>query len=44
MANYVKFYRGSSVAFENLLNKNSDTLYFITDSDSNKSSLYIGDK
>lgn len=44
MANYVKFYRGSSVAFENLLNKNSDTLYFITDSDSNISSLYLGDK
>ena len=43
-ANYVKFNRGSAVAFQNLAIKNSDTLYFITDSDSNKSQLYLGDK
>lgn len=42
--NYVKFIRGSSLAFSKLTDKNSDTLYFITDSDSNKSSLYLGDK
>lgn len=41
--NYVKFFRGSSLAFENVI-KNTDTLYFISDSDSNKSSLYLGDK
>lgn len=41
--NYVKFFRGSSLAFESVP-KNTDTLYFITDSDSNKSALYLGDK
>ena len=43
-ASYVKFYRGPSSAFKNLTNKNSDTLYFITDSDNGKSSLYLGEK
>lgn len=42
--NYVKFFRGSALAFQNLVTKNGDTLYFITDSDSNKSQLYLGDK
>ena len=42
--NYVKFVRGTSLAFENVINKDSDTLYFITDSDSGKGSLYLGDK
>ena len=41
---YVKFVRGSSLAFENIVNKDSDTLYFITDSDSGKGSLYLGSK
>ena len=41
--NYVKFYRGTPLAFENAV-KNSDTLYFITESDSKKGSLYLGDK
>lgn len=41
--NYVKFYRGTPLAFENAI-KNNDTLYFITESDSNKGSLYLGDK
>lgn len=41
--NYVKFYRGSSQAY-NAAIKNNDTLYFITDSDSNKSYLYLGEK
>ena len=40
---YVKFYRGSQLAFNNAV-KDSDTLYFITDSNSNKGSLYLGDK
>lgn len=41
---YVRFYRGSVSAFNNLATKNNDTLYFITDSDNGKSSLYLGDK
>lgn len=41
---YVKFVRGSSLVFNGLQNKDSDTLYFITDSDSGKGSLYLGDK
>ena len=41
--NYVKFYRGSSLAFKDAV-KNPDTLYFITDSDSDKGALYLGDK
>lgn len=41
---YVKFSRGSSVAFNAVQVKDTDTLYFITDSDSQKSSLYLGDK
>ena len=41
---YVKFVRGSSLAFENVINKDSDTLYFITDTDTSKGSLYLGDK
>lgn len=43
MATYVKFFRGSSEMFKTIA-KNSDTLYFITDSDTNKLSLYLGDK
>lgn len=41
--NYVKFFRGSPLAFENVI-KNNDTLYFITETDSNKGSLYLGNK
>lgn len=41
---YVKFVRGSSLAFENIISKDSDTLYFITDSNSGRGSLYLGDK
>ena len=41
---YVKFVRGSSLAFENVVKKDNDTLYFITDSDTTKGSLYLGDK
>ena len=42
--NYVKFYRGSKLAFDKLTKKNSDVLYFITESDSHLGSLYLGDK
>lgn len=41
--NYVKFYRGTPLAFENAI-KNSDTLYFIAESDSSKGELYLGEK
>ena len=40
---YVKFVRGSSLAFANV-NKDIDTLYFITDTDTGKASLYLGEK
>lgn len=41
--NYVQFYRGSLQAYE-AATKNKDTLYFVTNSDDNKSYLYLGDK
>lgn len=43
-ANYVRFSRGSPEAYKNLIKKNSDTLYFIYSSDSDKGSLYLGDR
>lgn len=39
---YVKFSRGTPLAYQNLVKKNSDTLYFITDAESSKSKLYLG--
>lgn len=42
--NYVKFSRGSSLAWSKITEKDNDTLYFITDSDTQKSSLYLGEK
>ena len=42
--NYVKFVRGTPSAFNNLAEKNSDTLYFISNSDDSKGSLYLGSK
>jgi hypothetical protein len=42
-AGYVKFVRGTEAAFNALLIKNPDTLYFITDdNNSNLGSLYLG--
>lgn len=41
---YVKFSRGTPLAYQNLTVKNSDTLYFITDSDTSKSKLYLGEE
>ena len=43
-ANYVRFYRGSPEAYANLIKKNDDTLYFVYSSDSDKGSLYLGDR
>lgn len=42
-ANYVRFYRGSPEAYANAI-KNNDTLYFVYSSDSDKGSLYLGDR
>lgn len=42
--NYVKFIRGTPTAFEKLSQKNSDTLYFISEIDSKVGSLYLGEK
>ena len=48
MANYVKFMRGTPAAYQSLLNSaekpNSDTLYFISEKDSNDAILYLGSK
>lgn len=41
--NYVKFLRGTPSAFEALENKDSDTLYFISATDSQIGKLYLGD-
>ena len=38
--NYVKFFRGTPTAFANLVEKNRDTLYFISETDEAKGSLY----
>lgn len=42
--NYVKFIRGTPTAFAKLTQKNSDTLYFISDVNSNTGALYLGEK
>ena len=42
--NYVKFFRGTPLAFQNLAEKNPDTLYFINDVNSQEGYLYLGDK
>lgn len=43
MANYVKFLRGTVTAYNNLANKDKDTLYFVTeDKDSTTGKLYLG--
>ena len=40
---YVKFFRGTPEAFAKAT-KDNDTLYFISASDSNKGTLYLGEK
>lgn len=42
--NYVKFIRGTPIAFANLTPKDPDTLYFICATDANHGLLYLGDK
>lgn len=42
-ANYVRFYRGSPEAYASAI-KNNDTLYFVYNSDSDKGTLYLGDR
>lgn len=41
---YVKFFRGTPEAFQTLSDKDTDTLYFIAATDSNKGTLYLGEK
>lgn len=43
-ANYVKFLRGTPEAYNNLAQKDSDTLYFISATDSTTGKLYLGEK
>ena len=43
-ANYVKFLRGTPTAYENLPNKDSDTLYFISEKNASSGVLYLGTK
>ena len=45
MANYVKFMRGTTAAFNLIPNKNNDTLYFIYENETSASGkLYLGEK
>lgn len=45
LPSYVKFLRGTKTAFDKIITKDNDTLYFIYDSeDQTKGSLYLGDK
>lgn len=41
---YVKFSRGTPLAYQNLKVKNNDTLYFITDTSTSESKLYLGNE
>lgn len=42
--NYVKFLRGTPLAYTNLVNKDPDTLYFISEKDASTGVLYLGTK
>lgn len=45
LSGYVKFLRGTKTAFDKIITKDKDTLYFIYDSDDQtKGSLYLGNK
>jgi hypothetical protein len=44
MARYVKFMCGTPAAYNNLILKESDTLYFVSETDSVTGKLYIGEK
>jgi hypothetical protein len=41
---YVKFFRGTPLAFEKLVSKNDDTLYFISVEGESTGKLYLGNK
>ncbi len=43
-ANYVRFLRGTPTAYANLQNKDSDTLYFISEKNADHGVLYLGTK
>ena len=44
LPNYVKFLRGTPKAYEQLIDKDVDTLYFISDKDADSGKLYLGSK
>ena len=44
LENYVKFLRGTPEAYEKLVNKNADTLYFISNPNDTTGKLYLGTK
>lgn len=44
LENYVKFLRGTPAAYTNLASKDKDTLYFISEKNSQYGVLYLGDK
>lgn len=43
LANYVKFLRGTPTAYNNLAQKDSDTLYFVSEKDATTGKLYLGE-
>lgn len=43
LANYVKFLRGTPTAYNNLAQKNSDTLYFVAEKDATVGKLFLGE-
>ena len=43
VANYVKFLRGTLTAYNNLAEKDKDTLYFVYNADKTQGKLYLGD-
>lgn len=44
LANYVKFRRGTPEKFAAIVNKDADSLYFISEKDATQGVLYLGDK
>jgi len=42
LANYVKFLRGTPTAYNNLADKDTDTLYFVAEKDATTGKLYLG--
>ena len=44
LENYVKFLRGTPAAYNALIEKDKDALYFISEKDSKYGTLYLGSK